>query len=63
MIGISAYGGEQFRAAAQGHPALKAIYPYDSMGGYSGMWSVREFHPRRRVPDDALPARHVQLRA
>ena len=45
MMGISAYGGEQFRAAVQGHPALKAIYPYDSMGGYSGMWSWREFHP------------------
>ncbi len=45
MIGISAFGGEQFRAAVQGHPALKAIYPYDSMGGFSGMWSVREFHP------------------
>ena len=45
MVGISAFGGEQFRAAAQGHPALKAIFPYDSMGGYGGMWSFREFHP------------------
>ncbi|MFH0915693.1 MAG: CocE/NonD family hydrolase [bacterium] len=45
MIGISAYGGEQFRAAAQQPPALKAIFPYDSMGCYSGMWSMREFHP------------------
>ena len=45
MIGISAYGGEQFRAAQQDPPNLKAIFPYDSMGAYSGMWSGREFHP------------------
>src|ERR1700746_3623307 len=29
MVGISGYAGEQWRAAAQGHPALKAIFPYD----------------------------------
>ena len=45
MAGISAFGGEQFRAAVQGHPALKAIFPYDPMGAYSGMWSFREFNP------------------
>ncbi|MBN1320365.1 MAG: CocE/NonD family hydrolase, partial [Thermoleophilia bacterium] len=45
MIGISAFAGEQFRAAVQGHPALKAIFPYDSMGAYSGVISIREFHP------------------
>ena len=28
MVGISGYAGEQWRAAAQGHPALKAIFPY-----------------------------------
>lgn len=27
MVGISGYAGEQWRAAAQGHPALKAIFP------------------------------------
>jgi putative CocE/NonD family hydrolase len=30
MVGISGYAGEQWRAAAQGHPALKAIFPYDA---------------------------------
>ena len=45
MVGISAFGGEQFRAALQGHPALKAIFPYDPMGAYGGMWSFREFNP------------------
>jgi uncharacterized protein len=45
MVGISAFGGEQFRAAAQGHPALKAIFPYDPMGAYGGMWGFRDFHP------------------
>ena len=45
MVGISAFGGEQFRAAAQGHPALKAIFPYDPMGVYGGMWSFRDFNP------------------
>jgi predicted acyl esterase len=45
MVGISAFGGEQFRAAAQGHPALKAIFPYDPMGVYGGMWGFRDFHP------------------
>jgi uncharacterized protein len=45
MVGISAFGGEQFRAALQGHPALKAIFPYDPMGAYGGMWSFREFCP------------------
>jgi len=45
MVGISAFGGEQFRAAAQGHPALKAIFPYDPMGAYGGMWGFRDFNP------------------
>jgi uncharacterized protein len=45
MIGISAYGGEQFRAAAQAPPHLKAIFPYDSCGALGGMWGFREFHP------------------
>ncbi len=31
MVGISGYAGErQWRAAAQNHPALKAIFPYDA---------------------------------
>lgn len=32
MVGLSAYGAEQWRAAAQGHPALKAIFPLDPGG-------------------------------
>ena len=37
MVGISGYAGEQWRAAAQGHPALKAIFPYDACSAYGGM--------------------------
>ena len=29
MVGISAFGGAQFEAAAQQPPSLKAIFPYD----------------------------------
>jgi hypothetical protein len=36
LVGISGYAGEQWRAAAQGHPALKAIFPYDACGSYEG---------------------------
>ncbi|HEY1969053.1 MAG TPA: CocE/NonD family hydrolase [Pseudonocardia sp.] len=45
MIGISAYAGEQWRAAAQGHPALKAIFPYDACSAFGGMFGFRDFHP------------------
>jgi hypothetical protein len=38
MVGISGYAGEQWRAAAQGHPALKAIFPYDACTAYGGMF-------------------------
>jgi uncharacterized protein len=44
MIGISAFGGAQFAAAAQQPPSLKAIFPYDSMGCY-GQWGFRDFYP------------------
>ena len=44
MIGISAFGGAQFEAAAQQPPSLKAIFPYDSMGAY-GQWGFRDFYP------------------
>jgi hypothetical protein len=44
MIGISAFGGSQFAAAAQQPPALKAIFPYDSMGCF-GQWGFRDFYP------------------
>lgn len=45
MVGISAYAGEQWRAAAQNPPALKAIFPYDACGAYGGMLGFRESHP------------------
>ena len=44
MIGISAFGGAQFNAAAKQPPHLKAIFPYDSMGAY-GEWHFRDFYP------------------
>src|SRR5262249_30549394 len=34
MVGISGYAGEQWRAAEQGHPARKAIFPYDACSAY-----------------------------
>jgi uncharacterized protein len=45
MVGISGYAGEQWRAAAQGHPALKAIFPYDACSAYGGMFGFRNFYP------------------
>ena len=44
MVGISAFGGAQFTAAALNPPHLKAIFPYDSMGAY-GEWHFRDFYP------------------
>ena len=45
MVGISAFAAEQWRAAAQGHPALKAIFPLDSGGCYGGLEGFRDQHP------------------
>ena len=45
MVGISGYAGEQWRAAEQGHPALKAIFPYDACSAYGGMFGFRDFYP------------------
>lgn len=45
MVGISGYAGEQWRAAAQGHPALKAIFPFDACSAYGGMFGFRDFFP------------------
>ena len=45
MAGISAFANEQWRAAAQGHPALKAIFPLDSGGCYGGLEGFRDQHP------------------
>jgi len=45
MVGISAFAGEQWRAALQHHPALKAIFPYDACGAYGGPFGFRDFYP------------------
>jgi hypothetical protein len=45
MVGISGYAGEQWRAAVQGHPALKAIFPYDACSAYGGAGGFRDFVP------------------
>lgn len=45
MVGISGYAGEQWRAATQGHPALKAIFPYDACSAYGAMFGFRDFYP------------------
>jgi hypothetical protein len=45
MVGISGYAGEQWRAAVQGHPALKAIFPYDACSAYGSAAGFRDFVP------------------
>jgi hypothetical protein len=45
MVGISGYAGEQWRAAVQGHPALKAIFPYDACSAYGSTLGFRDFFP------------------
>lgn len=44
MAGISAFAGEQWRAAVQQPPHLKAIFPYDACSAY-GEVGIRDFHP------------------
>src|SRR6267378_4491863 len=45
MVGISGYAGEQWRAAVQNHPALKAIFPYDACSAYGNSTGFRDFFP------------------
>jgi len=45
MVGISGFAAEQWRAAMQGHPALKAIFPYDPASAYGGMFGFRDTYP------------------
>jgi uncharacterized protein len=45
MVGLSAFAAEQWRAAAQGHPGLKAIFPLDAGGCYGGLEGFRDQHP------------------
>lgn len=45
MVGISAFAGEQWLAAAQQPPHLKAIFPYDACGAYGNPVGIRDFYP------------------
>jgi predicted acyl esterase len=45
MIGISNFAANQFMAAAQQPPHLKAIFPYDPAGAYGGPMSFRDCRP------------------
>ena len=45
MVGISGFGAEQFHAARQNPPHLKAIFPLDPRGAYGVMGSFREEYP------------------
>jgi putative CocE/NonD family hydrolase len=45
MVGIGAYAAEQFHAAKQHPPGLKAIFPYDPRGAYGPFGGFREEYP------------------
>ena len=45
MVGISGFAGQQWRAALQHHPALKAIFPFDACSAYGGPFGFRDFYP------------------
>ncbi len=45
MVGISGFGAEQFHAARQNPPHLKAIFPFDPRGAYGVLGSFREEYP------------------
>ena len=45
MIGIGAFASEQFHAARQQPPKLKAIFPYDPRGAYGKFGGFREEYP------------------
>jgi len=45
MVGLSGYSAIQWKASAQGHPALKAIFPFDASGLYGGGLGFREANP------------------
>ncbi|HZD91635.1 MAG TPA: CocE/NonD family hydrolase, partial [Pseudolabrys sp.] len=41
MVGISGFGAEQFHAAKQNPPHLKAVFPFDPRGAYGTLGSFR----------------------
>lgn len=45
MVGIGAFASEQFHAARQRPPHLKAIFPYDPRGAYGAFGGFREEYP------------------
>jgi len=45
MVGLSGFAAQQWKAAAQGHPSLKAIFPFDATGVYGGPRGFREANP------------------
>lgn len=45
MVGIGAFASEQFHAAKQQPPHLKAIFPYDPRGAYGSFGGFREEYP------------------
>ena len=45
MIGISGFAAEQWHAAQQKPPSLKAIFPFDPRGAFGTMGSFREEYP------------------
>ena len=45
MVGIGAFAAEQWRAAKQNPPHLKAIFPYDPRGAYGPLGGFREDFP------------------
>jgi predicted acyl esterase len=45
MVGISGFAAEQWHAAKQRPPALKAIFPFDPRGAYGTLGSFREEYP------------------
>ena len=45
MVGIGAFASEQFHAARQQPPHLKAIFPYDPRGAYGKFGGFREEYP------------------
>ena len=45
MVGIGAFASEQFHAARQQPPNLKAIFPYDPRGAYGKFGGFREEYP------------------
>ena len=62
MIGISGFGAEQFNAAKQQPPALKAIFPFDPRGAYGTLGSFREEYHGGFFISSVIFSRSIWLR-